>query len=297
MDYITSLKSFIKVVENGSFSKAARVLDISSSQLTKQIQWLENIMSTRLFERTTKLNYTTETGKILYIYAVKILEEIKLAQESIDNFNIEPSGKLVLVSPTSINRKWINQITTNFLIKYPKIQLTLYGKNSPHSIFDGEADIAISNINLSHENIIKIPFFSLYRSLFVSPKYIKKYGLPKTTDELIDHACLVNIKDSPALNWEFRDNKRVQINPRYITDSTDNLVKPAIYGLGIIWVSKDLVQDEINNGDLVEVKLDVNSPPLNFYIYYRPVSKSSNIRLLSDFLLKDIQNMDLSFNI
>ncbi|AJI45908.1 LysR family transcriptional regulator [Francisella tularensis] len=291
MDYITCLKSFIKVVENKSFSKAARVLDISSSQLTKQIQWLENIMSTRLFERTTKLNYTTTTGQILYTYAVKIIEEVKLAQDAIDSFNIEPSGKLTLVSPTSINRKWVNQITTEFLMKYPKIQLTLYGKNSPHSIFDGEADIAISNINLVHENIIKLPLFSSSRSLFASPLYIKKHGYPKNINDLINHACLLNIKDSPDLSWEFSKKERVQINPRYITDSTDNLVKPAIDSLGIIWVSKDLVQNELNSGELIEIELDITCLPLNFYIYHKPVSKISIIRLLSDFLVKSFQNI------
>ncbi len=140
-----------------------------------------------------------------------------------------------------------------------------------------------------HKNIIKLPVFSSSKSLFASPSYITKYGCPKKISDLINHACLLNIKDSTDLSWEFSENEKIRINPRYITDSTDNLVKPAIDGLGIIWVSKDLVQNELNVGELIEIELDIVTPPLNFYIYYKPVSRASNIRLLSDFLVKGLQ--------
>ena len=120
--------------------------------------------------------------------------------------------------------------------------------------------------------------------MFAAPSYIEKNGVPVNVEQLTDYDCLINIKDSPDLCWEFNENYKIRVNARYITDSTVSLVKPAIDGLGIIYVSKEMVQQDLDNGSLVEIKLLTNLTPLSFYIYHKPVNKSSIVRLLSDFL-------------
>lgn len=222
--------------------------------------------------------------RVYYKYALQILETVRAAHQEIENTNKEISGKLTITAPSSINRKIMSPIITDFLNKYPKIQLSLYGLNSPETIIDNDIDIAISNINLVDKNIIKTPFITLTRSLFASPKYLKRKTIPKKIEDLKDHDCLINIKESPDLCWSFNKQQKIKVNARYIADTTDSIIAPAIEGLGIIWISKEFIQEELKNNLLAEINIPESITTLALYIYYKPCSINSKKRIFTNYL-------------
>lgn len=286
LDLLSCMKSFAAVADYKGFANAARHIHISTPVLTKQIQWLERSLGKKLLQRTTRRLELTEAGKIYLEHVKKILQQVHQAKDEVLNLDHEPHGTLTIGIPTAFNSMFLTKQFHKFLDKYPKITLKVITENSPITLLEDIINIVISPINIFDKQLIKKHFFTNRRGVFAAPAYLKKYGTPKKISDLKNHNCLVNERVSPNHEWEFAKHRKISVRGNYVSDSGIDIIYAGINGIGIIWTTDLLVREEVLTKQLVPIKLEFEPAAIEFFLYHRPAIYSSNVRLLTEYLLQ-----------
>lgn len=265
MSYLDNIRTFVRVYELGSMSAAGRDLRISPAVTSSRISQLEDHLSVRLFQRTTRSLTPTEQGKAFYGGASAILEAVDDAEAQVVNITENPKGSLYVAAPLGVGRRLIAPLVPGFLAEYPEVKIRL-------RLTDRKVDLTTEGLDLafflgqpedSNLRIRKIA--DVERILCASPAYIDRHGNPATGDELMagDHECL-NLRFPGATEFQWRLNtpdgpKRFRISGRYESDDGDVLTDWALSGNGIAMKPIFEVADHIKAGRLIPVATD--NPP------------------------------------
>ena len=261
-------------------------LHVATPMLTNQIKRLEESLGKKLLQRTTRHVALTEAGEIYRARAEKILAEIQGAKDEICQLEAKPHGQLTIGVPGSFNSRFFVKHMQQFLEKYPKMQLKVVEENSPSALLNEAVDLLISEMDVRDKQFIKEHLFTVHRSVYAAPKYLKKYGVPKTLADLKNHNCLIASRISPHDQWLLGGDKKVTVSGNYASSSGINILYAGFEGLGLIWCADIVLQEEVQKGQLVEIKLKDKPTPIKIYLYHRPVHRGSNIQLMADHLKK-----------
>lgn len=283
LDFLSCIQGFVAVAEYKGFSQAARHLHISTSMLTNQIKRLEESLDKKLLHRTTRYVALTESGKIYLLRAKKILMEIQDARHEIYNLEEQPHGIVSIGTISPLNSAAFVKHLVPFLEKYPKIQLQMIEETSPAAVIDGSIDLLISDMDLNDKQLIKEHLFTIHRSIYAAPTYIKKHGAPKSIADLKNHNCLTTKRGAIKSEWILA-NKRVPVTGNYSSTSGMNLLYACLEGVGLIWCADIAIKEEINNGKLIDIKLKDKPAAVKIYLYHRPVHRGDNIQLVAEHL-------------
>ncbi|MBK2239931.1 LysR family transcriptional regulator [Francisella tularensis] len=286
MDKFESMKSFILVAKNRSFTIAARKQGVGLAKVSKQINFLEEWLSSSLFIRTTRKVELTAKGEVFLNYAEDIIKRLEDAQNDIENSDIQPRGEIAVSITAGLNVTFFIEHFANFLSKYYQVKLNIHNINSPLTVLEGTCDVSISSIDVSDPRLVKYIFCSFKRKLYASPKYLEKRGVPSCLADLSKHNTLVNTLTHPK-GWQFGKSS-VNLNYNYLSSSTDELKNAAIHGLGIIWSIDPLVRQEVSSGQLVEIQIDEAQEDVNLYCYFLQTSKQDKRRILAEYLVENI---------
>lgn len=291
-NYLICIKNFVEIVKHSSFSKAARELDVSTSQLSKQVSWLEAENKAIFLERSKKKVLLTKAGEIFLSHCQRVLADIKNMHECFDSLSDEPSGKVKFSIPLSLMVSPLMNIITNFLKDYPKISMELYVANSIAKIVDGNYDMIISGIEYNDSQVIKVPVCSFELKLFASPEYIKKKGNPKSVNDLENYSLISNRRMlQPSDTLTFCDNTKVKMPCRYTTDSNLFNIHAAKSSFGIFAASYAELYEEVANNNLVLVDVGKKLPDMNIYIYHRPINSTSPVAIFVNYLCEHIKDL------
>ncbi len=287
LDLLSCMKGFKAVAEHKGFSQAARHSHMSTSTLTSQVQYLEGFLKKKLFNRTTRQIALTEAGEIYLARVNKILAEIEESTDAVHAIETQPHGKLTLgISATFYSRFFIRKFQ-EFLQKYPTMQLDTTDENSPIDLLNGVADLVVTEIDIKDNQFVKEHLYTMRRNIYAAPKYIKKFGVPKTISDLKQHNCLIAKRISPHNEWILSKNKKAYVTGNYASTSGFNILYAALNGVGLMWCSDIMIQEEIRRGEVIKVELEDEQPvAIQIYMYHRHVSYDSNIRLMADYLKK-----------
>lgn len=290
LDLISCMQGFKAIAEYKGFSQAARHSHASTSTLTGQVKHLENLLKRKLLNRTTRHIELTEAGEIYLQHVKKILADIEDAQKAVNSVERQPHGRLIIGASGAFGSPFFIKQFQEFLQQFPKIQLQTTEENTPTDLLHGLADLVITEIDIKDSQLIKEYLFTLHRSIYAAPAYIKKYGAPKTAADLQNHNCLIAKRVSPNNEWLLAKNKKIYVSGNYASTSGHNLLRAALAGMGLIWCADIVIKEEISRGELVEIKLKNEQPmAIKMYLYHRRVSADSNIRLMADYLKKEIR--------
>jgi len=265
MSYLDNIRTFVRVYELGSMSAAGRDLRISPAVTSSRISQLEEHLSVRLFQRTTRSLTPTEQGKAFYGGASEILEAVESAEAQVVNITDNPKGSLYVAAPLGVGRRLIAPLVRGFLDKYPEVKIRL-------RLTDRKVDLTTEGLDLSFflgqpedSNLRMRKIADVERILCASPAYIKAHGNPSSGEELMvqNHECL-NLRFPGATEFQWRLNttdgpKRFQIAGRYECDDGDVLTDWALAGNGIVMKPIFEVADHIRAGRLVPVA--TQNPP------------------------------------
>ncbi|ABO47607.1 LysR family transcriptional regulator [Francisella tularensis] len=286
MDKFECMKSFILVAKNRSFTIAARKQGVGLAKVSKQINFLEEWLSSSLFIRTTRKVELTAKGEVFLNYAEDIIKRLEDAQNDIENSDIQPRGEIAVSITAGLNVTFFIEHFANFLSKYDQVKLNIHNINSPLTVLEGTCDVSISSIDVSDPRLVKYIFCSFKRKLYASPKYLEKRGVPSCLADLSKHNTLVNTLTHPK-GWQFGKSS-VNLNYNYLSSSTDELKNAAIHGLGIIWSIDPLVRQEVSSGQLVEIQIDEAQEDVNLYCYFLQTSKQDKRRILAEYLFENV---------
>eukprot|EP00873_Tetraselmis_striata_P011193 jgi/Tetstr1/431457/TSEL_002109.t1 len=193
MSYVNNLKVFVRVVELGSMSAAARDRRVSPAVVSSRIGELEKHLGVRLFNRTTRKLQPTEHGAIFYKGAVKILDTIEEAEAAVADVARNPRGSIFVAAPLGIGRRLIAPLIPEFKAAYPAVDVRLRLSDRKLDVMGEGLDIAFV-LGTPQDSALRMrPVFECERVLCAAPSYLAEHGVPQSGRDLVDgrHSCLL----------------------------------------------------------------------------------------------------------
>ncbi len=290
MDRLTSMRVFAAVARLGSFAAAAEELDISNTMCSKFIRDLENNLSARLINRTTRQLSLTEVGSIYHKKVIDILTEVEEAEQSVSELQNKPVGTLRIMSLPSFGSFHIARAITGYKYQYPKVSIELNLSDDFENLIDRGMDLAFRVGELEDSSVVALKISSSRLIVCASPEYLKENGTPQTPEALKKYVCLVtsnNIIFTP--HWTFNINgvrTEFDIKSDYLTSNiADSLRVAAINGSGLIQLPSYMIGLDIQSGRLKPVleKFEPKPLPINL-VYAHRKHMSVKIRSFVDYM-------------
>jgi DNA-binding transcriptional LysR family regulator len=294
MDRFAAMEAFVRVVEAGGFSQAARARGLATSSLTRQVDLLERMLGTKLLNRSTRRTTPTEAGQCYYDRAVGILDELEAADASIAGRDAAPQGLLRVSAPVAFSRLHVAPALPEFLSACPAIEIEMSLTDVVIDLAAEDIDLAIRIGPLGSTNVIARRLAPHRRILCASPTYLAARGAPGTPAELTTHSCLRFTYHSARRTWRFRSTggtTEVQVDGPLRADNAEILQEAARAGLGIVLMPSWLVGEDIRVGRLVEVlpayRASLGSDEAGIHAIWLPNRRGSpKVRALVDYLAK-----------
>jgi len=292
---LDSVYAFVKAVNAGSFSAAARELGVTPSAVSKQIARLEQRLGIALLNRTTRKLSLTEVGAVYFESCSRSLSEIEEAEEIISQFRDEPQGLLKISVPQGFGRLQVARFLPEFLALHPKIRIDLiFGRLNSH-FMDENIDILIQTVDPPDMNLIVRHLASIDRITCAAPGYLERYGTPKTLDDLSNHNCLMftgsTSREQEWIYYQGQKEKKVRVSGNFQANHLEAIYTALISGVGIAHMPDYNVMAALETGELVSVFPDTSSQhgprtPLNMNAYYsRAAGRLPKVKVFLDSLV------------
>lgn len=295
MSYLDNVRTFVRVYELGSMSAAGRDLRISPAVTSSRISQLEDHLSVRLFQRTTRSLTPTEQGKSFYRGATDILEAVESAEAQITNLTENLKGSLYVAAPLGVGRRLIAPQVPDFLAEYPEVHVRL-------RLTDRRVDLTTEGLDLSFflgkpedSNLRIRKIADVDRVLCASPDYVARRGMPQSGDDLISdqHECL-NLRFPGATEFQWllttkAGPKRFRVSGRYESDDGDVLTDWALAGHGVALKPVFEISDHLKKGRLIPVALQTPPQPIQMAcLFTHRRRQDPKTRLFMEFMIDRI---------
>lgn len=273
MDRIDTLRTFLRVAEMRSFTRAAASLQMPRSTVSTAIRELEARLGTRLLSRTTRHVALTHDGEELYDRALRLLGELEALEGLFRQDDTQLHGRLRIEAPGRIARLIIVPALPDFFARYPSIELEIGASDRPVNLVAEGVDCAIRVGELAESSLIARPLGRLPLINCASPGYLARHGAPATLDDLRHHRAIryASPFGSIAEDWEYREteeSRTLSLPGQVIVDNAESYIAACLAGLGLIQVPTYDVQHHLREGRLVEVLPDYRAAPMPLTILY-----------------------------
>lgn len=189
MSWLNSWEIFVKVVEAGSMAAAARRLDCTRAQVSKQIGELERRFGVRLFERSTRRISLTPSGEVFHQHALRTLEAIDATEVAVRNLGDEPRGMLRISATVAFGRMYVAPLIPDIIARYPDLECELVLADQTVDLVDDRIDLALRMTRDPPQDAVVRRLIEVKRVICASPAYIEAHGEPRTPKELEGHQC------------------------------------------------------------------------------------------------------------
>ena len=299
VDLLGAIRSLQKVIDSGSFSKAARELGVLPSTLTRQIDALEAQLGVVLVQRSTRFVALTEPGRFY-------LERVSEAVRSLDDAGQElavlghaPQGVLRVALPMAFGQSHVVPLLPEFSRRYPAVKLTLFFSDKVVDFERDGIDLAIRVSPMEQGRVIVRKLLGTRRHLCASPGYLEAHGVPKTPEALEKHNCLLYRYHHGKITWYLRRGgrlTRVVIDGNISADSGEAIHQLAIAGCGIGLLPDWMIESSLRKGALVTVLADYETTvsstdaELGVFAVYPPSRRTSaKVRALVVYLASELE--------
>lgn len=267
MDWITASKSFVLIVDLGSFAEAARKRYSSSSALSKQICWLEDHLQTKLLQRTTRHLHLTDAGQKFYHSVKKILNDIESVEKTLQEEASIFRGTLKISCRAISQQSGVLLLFPIFLKEYPGVKIEII-ENPRQDIFASGVDLAVVQGYTHNANVVQELLGVTGIFVYGSPKYFEEHGVPISPEDLINHNCLIHTELDQQARWQFKDNKYVNVSGNFSSNTFAPLIEACKNGLGLIQISDTLIESYLREGVLVPVLEEYAKSRAEVYAVY-----------------------------
>lgn len=285
------MAAFVRSVELGGFSAAARELGITPSALSKLVTRLEDRLGVRLINRTTRRLHLTPEGEAFFERSRRILAEIDEAEAEISRFGERPRGRLRLHTGVAFGLHQFAHAVPEFLERYPEIELDITVTDRLVDIVEEGVDLAIRIGALPDSSQHARLICTLKRVICASPAYLERYGTPQTPDDLARHNCLW-VSSQPMLKrWPFDTEvglRVVEVSGNVLANNAETVLQLALVGVGITRLADLIVGTPIRQGTLLPILTrwhHVDPVPL-YAVYPHGKHRSPKVGAMVDFLVE-----------
>jgi DNA-binding transcriptional LysR family regulator len=287
------IRIFYAVAEAGSFTKAGDELGLSQSAVSRQISALERELKAPLFHRHARGLIMTEQGDLLFRAARDMRMRLETTRARLIETSERPSGELKVTTTVGLGSLWLTQRIAEFLDHYPDVRVELILTNEELDLAMREADVALRLRRPAQPDLIQRRLFTVHFHIYASTDYIKRFGEPKSLEDLDNHRILSFGGDQPsyllAVHWLASAGRDAR-NPRGYHFVVNNIpaLKTAVETGAGIGVLPDYAVD--GNSRLVQVLRDIDMPSLDSYLVYAEEMRSvARVQAFRDFLVAKAQ--------
>jgi DNA-binding transcriptional LysR family regulator len=287
---LESIAAFSAIAEAGSITGAARRLALSKSVVSERLTELERVVGTTLVHRTTRSLSLTDDGKTFLVRAKQILRDVEHAASELNERRGTLTGPLRISAPVSFGTLHLGQTLFGFLARYPGIELTLELDDRFVDIQSEGYDAIVRHGPVDDDRIIAKRLSASRRVLVASPDYLKRFGTPKSFQDLGRHRGIM-YGNRGAADWRFRVGRKWVIARPQVALRVNNgmlMRDAAIAGLGIALLASFLLENPLKRTLKV---LDIGAEPegATIYIAYpEHLRESGKIRALTEWLRRSI---------
>ncbi len=274
MDQLAAMTTFVRVLEAGSLSAAARALQTSLTAVSRQVAGLEAHYGTQLLVRTTRKLAPTDAGRLLYERAKTLLSEVRDIEAALSARRHALSGRLRVSAPSLIGRCLVAPMLPDFLRRHPQLAIELLLVDRPVDLVAEDIHVALRIGRLSDSQLVVRKLGELSMVVCATPGYLQSRGEPQTPSELAGHDCLVFSDVPGAGEWRFcmpdGGQAKIRVPIRLWINSLDALVQAATAGLGIVRAPSWQVKTALEAGQLRRILTAYDMPPVPVQVVFPP---------------------------
>lgn len=277
MDRFDALQAFVRIVETGSFTKAARALDVSNTTVTQLVQQLEARLRVKLLHRTTRQVRVTDDGAVYYERAVRLLADLEDADAGVSSAAAALRGRLRVDVPSPLARLVLVPALPAFHARYPDIELHLGVSDRMVDVVGDHVDCVIRGGALDDSTLTARRVGELAMGVYAAPSYLARQGRPSHPRELADepHRMI------GYLRWRSgriapvtmeRDGEVAQVRARHAlaVDDGNAYLAAGVAGLGVLCVPRYMGEPHVARGELVPLFDDWHVAPMALWVAFAP---------------------------
>lgn len=296
---LTSIRLFLRVVQDGSLSAAARQFNLSPASVSRRISALEAELDMQLLLRTSRKVMLTEAGEIYHRRIKAVIEDMQHAEESARQLQDDAQGLLRVHSRTSVGIQLIAPAIKAFCLLYPKVVVELQLSESSVNLMEQHFDIDIRLGELEDSSLLVRKLAPSERVMVASPEYLANHPPIRTPQDLLHHNCLTYRLDSEPTSWRAarhgEPSCELKINGSFHCNNAEALRRAALSGLGIALLTDWGIGDDIRDGRLQHVLPDHRITNYSFNngiyaVFTQTRYISRKVRVFVDFLVDRMQN-------
>lgn len=258
MDLFDSMRTFVRVVERGSFSAVARELNVGQPAVSKQIRALEQHLGGPLFARSTRQLSLTDQGQGFYSHCQEILGSLEIATRSFASGQEQIAGPLRIAAPVSYGRLCITPLLKGFLQRYPDVRIDLRLNDHNEDLLKENIDLAIRIGVVKNEGLVAMPLGASTRRVYAAPEYLQRHGVPGEPAALRSHNCIGFTLLDHYDTWHFKraaEELDIAINGNVTSNSSEAIREMVLGGLGVSLSPEWLFAADVAQGK-VSILLD-----------------------------------------
>jgi len=275
MDRFDGMRAFVRVVEAGSFTKAAQTLDMSRATVTQLIQQLEARLRVRLLHRTTRKVNVTEDGAIYYERVVRMLADLEELETGLPNTSTVPSGQLRVDVPGPFATMLLVPALPAFYARYPDIQLDLGVSDRMVDLIGDNVDCVVRGGAITDQSLVARHVADLQLRVYAAPAYLARAGVPTHPAQLREPPHHVvrfrGARAGPGFAYELRrGDDSVPLDTRHMLaiDDGNAFLTAGLAGLGVVWLPDYMARAAVANGGLVPLFEGWEIAPMPLYVAY-----------------------------
>jgi len=289
VDSLGDIAVFVRVVSEGSFTRAADRLDLSRSVVSKYVTRLEERLGVRLLNRTTRRLSLTEAGQVFYERSRRGLQEFEDAEAEVSHLQEEPRGILRINSPMSFGICHVAPALPQFLKEYPGVSIDMNLDDRKLDVIEEGFDVSIRISDMPDSSLVARRLGPCRHVVVAAPSYLEENGTPKTPGDLSAHNVISYRYQESVNNWHFidRENRQVSVTVSGAMQMNNSLAlrEALLVGGGIMRTPTFIVGEDIRRGRLVRLLPDYQMLEPSIYLVF-PERRhlSPKVRAFVDFM-------------
>lgn len=290
MDRIDCLRAFVRTLEGGSFSAAAKELGIGQPAVSKRISALESEFGAQLFFRTTRKLRPTPEARRIYDLARQMLENFDMARASLNEASPRPTGTLRVSVPSSFGRSYLMPVIADYIRDHPEVRVDIRFSERFVNLVEEGIELALRIGHLQASTLVARRLGNVQRHLVATPTYLHGRPKPRTPEDLNAHQCIVYSRLASAQEWTFESEHGrhvVAVDGPLLVDDADAMEEAVRHHLGIAILPDWNAADGIRSGQLEYVLPDYSIAALPLHAVYPEVHwMSPRARSFLDLLVR-----------
>ncbi|WP_417330715.1 LysR family transcriptional regulator [Halomonas cupida] len=293
--------AFVKVVQEGSFTAAARVLNVPKTRVSRKVQELETRLQTQLLKRTTRRLALTDAGTIYFQHCEQVVTHLEEAENAVAELQQHAHGWLHITAPYWLGTRVLAPLLADFRVAWPEVFPRLRLGHEVEDLVGSDIDIAfrLQEGGLPDSTLMARQLGVLPMSIYAAPSYLERAGTPQHPAELVNHSCLLTefYFHRPQVAWPLeRDGEWLQFNVRPVAAASDPeaLHELLLAGAGLLMTNELRVRSDVAAGKLVRVLPEWAGPRLVLHAV-RPGGRvlPPKVKALLDFLIPRLELQEM----